>query len=57
MSNIEWNAAKIRAYFDECRVHYERFLSMSDSLMKAFLDFVNDDTHTGEEADNSKAFV
>ena len=30
---------------------------MSDSLMKAFLDFVNDDTHTGEEADNSKAFV
>lgn len=48
---------EIRAYFDECHMHNERFLSISDFLMKVFLALVNDDTLTGEEADNSKAFV
>ncbi|WP_036952706.1 hypothetical protein, partial [Pseudobutyrivibrio ruminis] len=57
MGNIEWNTSKVIAYFEACREHYEKFLAMSDSLMKAFEAFVNDDTHTGEEADNSKGFV
>ena len=57
MANIEWDVAKLKAYFDECQATYNEFLAMSDSLIQAFQAFVDDDTHTGEEADSAKAFV
>ncbi|MBQ7149024.1 MAG: hypothetical protein IJR96_09765 [Pseudobutyrivibrio sp.] len=57
MGNIKWDAAKLKAYFESCRVTYNKFLAMSDSLINAFQAFVDDDTHTGDEAEHSKAFV
>lgn len=57
MENIVWNVAKLREYFDSCQRTYNSFLEMSDSLIKAFQAFVDDDTHTGTEAESSKAFV
>uniref|UniRef100_UPI00048176C9 DUF6531 domain-containing protein n=1 Tax=Pseudobutyrivibrio ruminis TaxID=46206 RepID=UPI00048176C9 len=57
MENIVWNVAKLREYFDSCQKTYNSFLAMSDSLIKAFQAFVDDDTHTGTEAESSKAFV
>lgn len=57
MENREWDSAKLKAYFDECRKVYNDFLEMSDSLINAFQAFVDDTTHKGEEADRSKAFV
>ena len=57
MENIVWNVAKLREYFDSCQQTYNSFLEMSDSLIKAFQAFADDDTHTGTEAESSKAFV
>ena len=57
MENREWDSAKLKAYFEECRKVYNDFLEMSDSLINAFQAFVDDTTHKGEEADRSKAFV
>ena len=57
MGNIEWDVEKLRAYFDDCQSTYDSFLAMSDALMRAFQAFVNDDDHTGEEADSAKGFV
>ncbi|MBO4591456.1 MAG: hypothetical protein J5684_02705, partial [Eubacterium sp.] len=57
MENREWDTAKLKAYFDECRKVYDEFLAMSDSLINAFQAFVDDPDHKGEEADRAKAFV
>ena len=56
--NIEWHQAKIREYFNKCfNEVYNPFSRNSEELIKALLEFVNDDTHTGPEADASKAFI
>ncbi len=56
--NIEWHQEKIREYFNECFSEvYDPFLRMSDDLIKALYDFVNNDSHTGLEAESSKKFV
>ncbi len=57
--NIEWHQKKIREYFDECfNTIYNPFLCMSDTLLiPSLLDFINDETHTGPEAESAKAFL
>ncbi|MBQ4218800.1 MAG: RHS repeat protein, partial [Butyrivibrio sp.] len=57
--NIEWHQKKIREYFEECfNTVYNPFLEMSDSLLiPSLLDFINDETHTGPEAESAKAFL
>ncbi len=57
--NIEWHHKKIKEYFDECfNTVYNPFLSMSDTLLiPALVDFINDETHTGPEAESAKTFL
>ena len=57
--NIEWHQKKIREYFDECfDTIYNPFLCMSDTLLiPSLVDFINDETHTGPEAESAKAFL
>ena len=56
--NIEWHQTKIREYFEKCFGEvYNPFLEMSTDLIKALSDFVNDETHTGPEAESAKKFV
>ena len=54
---IEWHQKKTRDYFINCFETYDHFLEMSDDLIFALLKYVNDETHTGPEADASKAFI
>ncbi len=55
--SIEWHQKKTREYFADCFKVYDHFLKMSDELIFALLKYVNDGTHTGPEADASKAFI
>ena len=43
MENREWDSAKLKAYFEDCRKVYNDFLEMSDSLINAFQAFVDDE--------------
>ncbi|WP_026652919.1 DUF6531 domain-containing protein [Butyrivibrio proteoclasticus] len=54
----EWNQPKTREYFNECFENiYNPFQEKSQDLIDALLAFVNDDNHTGDEADSSKSFT
>ncbi|WP_026514329.1 DUF6531 domain-containing protein, partial [Butyrivibrio sp. LB2008] len=56
--NIEWHQEKIREYFNKCFDEiYNPFSRMSDDLTKALYDFVNDNSHTGPEAESAKKFI
>jgi len=56
--SIEWHYSKIKSYFDSCfDTVYNPFLDMSDDLVNALLDYVNDDQHTGPKAEETKKFV
>ncbi len=56
--NIEWHQKKIRKYFDDCFAKiYNPFLKMSSELAKTLYDFINDESHTGTEADSAKRFL
>ena len=56
--SIEWHYSKIKTYFDDCfDIVYNPFLDMSDDLVNALLAFVNNDTHSGKEAEESKKFI
>ncbi|MCR4833085.1 MAG: hypothetical protein K5900_05885, partial [Butyrivibrio sp.] len=56
--SIEWHYSKIKTYFDSCfDTVYNPFLDMSDDLVNALLDYVNDDQHTGPKAEETKKFV
>ncbi|MBQ7428501.1 MAG: hypothetical protein IJV29_02430 [Butyrivibrio sp.] len=53
--SIEWHYSKIKTYFDSCfDTVYNPFLDMSDDLVNALLDYVNDDQHTGPKAEETK---
>ncbi|WP_197025183.1 DUF6531 domain-containing protein, partial [Butyrivibrio proteoclasticus] len=52
-----WNQEKIRAYFCECFAQINVFNEKSEEFAKALMSFVNDENHTGEEADASKSFI
>ena len=54
---ITWDQAKLAEYFTACQEKYNTFLSMSDTLILKFKAFVDDDTHTGPEAEAAKAFI
>ncbi|WP_026653250.1 DUF6531 domain-containing protein [Butyrivibrio proteoclasticus] len=54
----EWHQPKTREYFNDCFDNiYNPFQESSQSLIDALLAFVNDDNHTGTEAESSKTFV
>ena len=56
--SIEWHYSKIKTYFDDCfDIVYNPFLEISDDLVNALLAFVNNETHSGKEAEESKKFV
>jgi len=55
--DIEWDKEALVEYIDSTWKAYYDFLQMSDSLIKAFIEFVNDENHTGIEADSAKAFI
>jgi len=52
-----WNYPKTKEYFDECFSQLSVFNLVSTALATGLNDFINDDDHTGYEADVSKAFV
>ncbi|WP_248404834.1 DUF6531 domain-containing protein [Butyrivibrio fibrisolvens] len=54
---LTWDQAKLAEYFTACQEKYNTFLSMSDTLILKFKAFVDDDTHTGPEAEAAKAFI
>ena len=54
---ITWDQQKLSEYITACQSKYNKFLSMSDTLMLKFKAFVDDDTHTGPEAEAAKAFI
>ena len=54
---ITWDLEKLTEYFTACQKKYNTFLSMSDALILKLKAFVDDDTHTGPEAEASKAFI
>ena len=54
---ITWDLEKLTEYFTACQKKYNTFLSMSDTLILKLKAFVDDDTHTGPEAEASKAFI
>lgn len=55
--NIIWDQRGTREFFEECNKRYQYYSEVSDKLRKALTDFVNDDNHTGAEADAAKEFV
>ena len=54
---ITWDQTKLAEYFTACQSKYNTFLSMSDTLIQKFKAFVDDETHTGPEANAAKAFI
>ncbi len=57
MDTIIWDEKKIKSYFDECTTRYEHYYDRITDLEHAFTNFVNDDSHTGEEADSARLYV
>jgi|GEM_PF-3140998 len=55
--NLRWDQRKLREYFESCKLKYGAFKDVAIDLNKAYLEFINDDNHTGEEAESSKAFL
>ncbi|WP_026651744.1 RHS repeat-associated core domain-containing protein [Butyrivibrio proteoclasticus] len=55
--DVTWNQEKAREYFEECMKIIDPFLDAADEMERSFIDFINDDEHTGPEADESKYFV
>ena len=54
---ITWDQTKLSEYFTACQTKYNTFLAMSDTLILKLKAFVDDDTHTGTEAEAAKAFI
>lgn len=52
-----WDQADIAGSFEEFRKINEEFLSLSDEYNTIFRDYVNDESHTGNEADSTKKYI
>ncbi|MEE5990544.1 MAG: DUF6531 domain-containing protein [Lachnospiraceae bacterium] len=52
-----WDQADIAGSFEEFRKINEEFLSLSDGYNTIFRNYVNDESHTGNEADSTKKYI
>ncbi len=57
MDTITWDESAIKSYFDECTNRYEGYYTRITELEQAFRTFINDETHTGDEADSARQYV